>query len=241
MLEGKRVAVVVPAHDEEELIATTLAGIPAFVDRIYVVDDGSRDATAERARATGDARVEVVPHDRNRGVGAAIVTGYRRALADGIDATARDGGRQPDGSRRSRAARAAGRARRARLREGEPARHRRGVESHPAHALSRQRGAVDADEDRVRLLARRRLAVRLHGDLEADARGARPRPRVHGLRLPERLPRPPERVERARARLSVAADLRRRRAVGHPLPQGRAADLVAARARRSSGGCGRST
>jgi glycosyltransferase involved in cell wall biosynthesis len=87
MLEGKRVAVVVPAHDEEELIATTLAGIPAFVDRIYVVDDGSRDATAERARATGDARIEVVPHDRNRGVGAAIVTGYRRALADGIDAT----------------------------------------------------------------------------------------------------------------------------------------------------------
>jgi glycosyltransferase involved in cell wall biosynthesis len=87
MLEGKRVAVVVPAHDEEALIATTLAGIPAFVDKIYVVDDGSRDATAERARATGDARVEVVPHDRNRGVGAAIVTGYRQALADGIDAT----------------------------------------------------------------------------------------------------------------------------------------------------------
>jgi glycosyltransferase involved in cell wall biosynthesis len=88
MLEGKRVAVVVPAHDEQELIATTLAGIPEFVDRIFVVDDGSRDATAERARASGDPRVEVVPHERNRGVGAAIVTGYRRALAEGIDATA---------------------------------------------------------------------------------------------------------------------------------------------------------
>jgi glycosyltransferase involved in cell wall biosynthesis len=87
MLEGKRVAVVVPAHDEQELIATTLGGIPAFVDRIYVIDDGSRDATAERASASGDPRVEVVPHERNRGVGAAIVTGYRRALADGIDAT----------------------------------------------------------------------------------------------------------------------------------------------------------
>jgi glycosyltransferase involved in cell wall biosynthesis len=87
MLEGKRVAVVVPAHDEQELIGTTLAGIPAFVDRIYVVDDGSRDATAERARASGDQRVEVIPHDRNRGVGAAIVTGYRRARQDGIDAT----------------------------------------------------------------------------------------------------------------------------------------------------------
>ena len=87
MLEGKTVAVVVPAHDEEHLIATTLAGIPDFVDKIYVVDDGSRDATAERARAAGDGRVEVVTHERNRGVGAAIVTGYRRALADGMDAT----------------------------------------------------------------------------------------------------------------------------------------------------------
>jgi glycosyltransferase involved in cell wall biosynthesis len=88
MLEGKRVAVVVPAHDEQELIATTLAGIPGFVDRVYVVDDGSRDATADRARAVGDPRVEVVAHERNRGVGAAIVTGYKRALAEGMDVTA---------------------------------------------------------------------------------------------------------------------------------------------------------
>ena len=85
MVDGKSVAVVVPAHDEEQLIATTLAGIPGFVDRIYVVDDGSRDATAERARSGMDARVEIVSHDENRGVGAAIVTGYKRALADGVD------------------------------------------------------------------------------------------------------------------------------------------------------------
>ena len=85
MVDGKRVAVVVPAHDEEELIGATLAGIPSFVDVIYVVDDGSRDATVERARSGGDARVQVVVHERNRGVGAAIVTGYKRALADGVD------------------------------------------------------------------------------------------------------------------------------------------------------------
>jgi glycosyltransferase involved in cell wall biosynthesis len=85
MLENRRVAVVVPAHDEEKLVATTLEGIPAFVDRIYVVDDGSRDATVERARGVGDPRVEVIAHDRNRGVGAAIVTGYKRSLTEGID------------------------------------------------------------------------------------------------------------------------------------------------------------
>ncbi len=88
MLEGKRVAVVVPAHDEEELVGRTLMGIPGFVDRIYVVDDHSSDATAKRSREVGDPRVEVIGHDRNLGVGAAIVTGYRRALAEGVDVTA---------------------------------------------------------------------------------------------------------------------------------------------------------
>jgi glycosyltransferase involved in cell wall biosynthesis len=88
LVDGKRVAVVVPAHDEEGLIGRTLAEIPAFVDRVYVVDDHSTDATAERARAVGDPRVEVIGHDRNLGVGAAIVTGYKRALDERLDVTA---------------------------------------------------------------------------------------------------------------------------------------------------------
>jgi glycosyltransferase involved in cell wall biosynthesis len=87
MLEGKSVAVVVPAYREEALIGATLGGIPGFVDRVYVVDDASSDATAQRARSFGDTRVDVIEHERNQGVGAAIVTGYERALADGIDVT----------------------------------------------------------------------------------------------------------------------------------------------------------
>jgi glycosyltransferase involved in cell wall biosynthesis len=88
MVGGKTVAVVVPAFDEAELVGTTVAGIPEFVDRIYVVDDGSRDGTAERARAADGGRVEVVRHDTNEGVGAAIVSGYKRARADRMDVTA---------------------------------------------------------------------------------------------------------------------------------------------------------
>jgi glycosyltransferase involved in cell wall biosynthesis len=89
MLAGKRVAVVVPAHNEEALLPETLAGIPHLVDRIYVVDDASQDATRERAdaAAAADPRVVVLVHERNRGVGAAIVTGYQRALEERIDVT----------------------------------------------------------------------------------------------------------------------------------------------------------
>jgi len=87
MLDGQRVAVVVPAFEEEHLVAETLSGIPELVDRIYVVDDASTDATAERAREVGDPRVEVIVHERNGGVGAAIVTGYRQAIAEEMDVT----------------------------------------------------------------------------------------------------------------------------------------------------------
>ena len=85
MLDGKTVAVVVPAYDEEKLLPETLAGVPAFVDRVYVVDDASRDGTGERA--VGDPRVQVIRHETNRGVGAAIVTGYRQAIEDRMDVT----------------------------------------------------------------------------------------------------------------------------------------------------------
>ena len=85
MVDGKRVGVVVPAHDEERLIGATLAGIPEFVDRILVVDDASTDGTAERACAAGDPRVRIVSRDRNGGVGAAIVTGYGAALEEELD------------------------------------------------------------------------------------------------------------------------------------------------------------
>ena len=89
VIEGKRVAVVVPAYNEELLLADTLAAIPAFVDRIYVVDDASRDATVERAEraAAAEPRIAVIVHEKNGGVGAAIVTGYKRAIEERYDVT----------------------------------------------------------------------------------------------------------------------------------------------------------
>jgi glycosyltransferase involved in cell wall biosynthesis len=98
VFEGKNVAVVVPAYNEEGLVASTVSTIPDFVDKIYVVDDGSTDATVERAQSA-DERVEIISHEKNQGVGAAIVSGYRRAAADSHDVTcvmAADGQMDPD-------------------------------------------------------------------------------------------------------------------------------------------------
>src|SRR3954449_4619819 len=88
MLDGKRVGVVIPAYNEEHLVAATIAGIPGFVDRIIVVDDCSQDATVDAVRAIDDPRIRLIEHERNQGVGAAIVTGYHAAVEEGLDATA---------------------------------------------------------------------------------------------------------------------------------------------------------
>jgi len=87
MFEGKHVAVVVPAYNEELLVAATLHGIPDFVDRIVVVDDRSTDATVERAREVGDPRVHVIVREKNGGVGAAILTGYEHCRDEAMDVT----------------------------------------------------------------------------------------------------------------------------------------------------------
>lgn len=82
MYKGKRIGVVVPAYNEERLIQRTLTTLPAYVDRVIVVEDCSTDATfqkVEEVRAT-DSRVECIRHETNQGVGAAVVSGYRRLL-----------------------------------------------------------------------------------------------------------------------------------------------------------------
>jgi dolichol-phosphate mannosyltransferase len=88
VLLAKRIAVVIPAYCEERLIGRTIATLPDFVDAIYVVDDGSPDATSRAASATGDVRLRVIRHEKNLGVGSTIVTGYRAALAEHADVVA---------------------------------------------------------------------------------------------------------------------------------------------------------
>jgi glycosyltransferase involved in cell wall biosynthesis len=87
--KDRTIAVVVPAFNEELLIASTLNSIPSFVDRVYAVNDASADKTQviiEEA-AIKDPRIIPILHEKNRGVGASIVTGYTRALNDQMNIT----------------------------------------------------------------------------------------------------------------------------------------------------------
>jgi glycosyltransferase involved in cell wall biosynthesis len=85
LYQGLKVAVVVPAYNEEKLIGQTINTVPEFVDHIIVIDDTSKDATSERARETGEPRLTLIRHEVNTGVGGAICDGHKEALRLGCD------------------------------------------------------------------------------------------------------------------------------------------------------------
>jgi glycosyltransferase involved in cell wall biosynthesis len=85
MYRGKSVAFVIPARNEERLITDTLNGIPDFVDKVYVTDDGSTDGTAAKISAHPSKKVVLLKHGTTQGPGAAIITGYKAAIEGNFD------------------------------------------------------------------------------------------------------------------------------------------------------------
>ncbi len=85
--DDRRALAILPARDEAPRISGVIAGLPRDADGVpldvLVVDDGSTDETAARAR---DAGAEVVAHTRSRGVGAALRTGLATARERGVAA-----------------------------------------------------------------------------------------------------------------------------------------------------------
>jgi len=102
MYQGRTIAVVVPAYNEELLIYQTIMGIPQYVDKIIAVDDASIDRTLENLRKLEKimpARLMVLNHIVNQGVGAAIATGYEKAMEYAFEVVAvmaGDGQMHPD-------------------------------------------------------------------------------------------------------------------------------------------------
>jgi glycosyltransferase involved in cell wall biosynthesis len=82
MINGKRIAIVLPAYNAEKTLEATVREIPELVDTCILVDDGSRDGTVELAHKLG---LQVFVHDRNYGYGRNQQTCYREALSAGAD------------------------------------------------------------------------------------------------------------------------------------------------------------
>jgi glycosyltransferase involved in cell wall biosynthesis len=92
------IAVVIPSFRVTEHILEVIKNIGPEVDRIYVIDDACPDKSGEFVKNhSKDKRVQVLFHDTNQGVGGAVVTGYKAALADNIDVVVKvDGDGQMD-------------------------------------------------------------------------------------------------------------------------------------------------
>jgi glycosyltransferase involved in cell wall biosynthesis len=83
MLSGNKVCVVLPAYDAAKTLEKTLNEVPSdLVDDLILVDDASKDDTAEISRRRG---VFTIVHEKNKGYGANQKTCYRHALERGAD------------------------------------------------------------------------------------------------------------------------------------------------------------
>ncbi len=93
------IAIVIPAYRVESEIVTVLQEIPDYIRHIIVVDDASTDSTRSlvQTQANRDGRILLVCHEQNRGVGGAVVTGFRKALELGAQIVVKlDGDGQMD-------------------------------------------------------------------------------------------------------------------------------------------------
>ena len=88
MYKGKRISLTIPAYNEERLIIPTIMGIPDFVDKVFVIDDGSKDLTPELVQRLKDPKIKLIKLEKNLGVGNAIKVGYIASLQHNIDIVA---------------------------------------------------------------------------------------------------------------------------------------------------------
>ena len=101
MIEDKRICVVIPAYNEETQIGNVIKTIPSFIDAIVVVNDASTDKTAKVVSKYQEkiSNLILLNHDKNKGCGGALVSGYNWANKNDFDVAIRmdgDGQMNPD-------------------------------------------------------------------------------------------------------------------------------------------------
>lgn len=98
MIENKKVAVVIPCYRVSSQIEKVIDRIPGYVDMIYVVDDCCDQQSGKLVEEKYPQElVCVVYNEKNQGVGGAVVSGYKKAIDDGMDVVVKlDGDNQMD-------------------------------------------------------------------------------------------------------------------------------------------------
>lgn len=93
-----KICVVIPAYKVKEQILSVINKIEPYVERIFVIDDCCPEHTGDWVKAQcSDGRVEVITHQKNQGVGGALITGYMAALQQDMDIAVKvDGDGQMD-------------------------------------------------------------------------------------------------------------------------------------------------
>jgi glycosyltransferase involved in cell wall biosynthesis len=99
-VQGPRIAVVIPCYRVSRQVVDLIARIGPECSAIYAVDDCCPEKSGDVIEAAcSDRRLRVIRHSANQGVGGAMVTGFRAALADGADIIVKldgDGQMDPD-------------------------------------------------------------------------------------------------------------------------------------------------
>ena len=85
MYSDMKVAVAIPAYRAAKTVGGVVASLPAWIDFVVVVNDASPDDTAAALEAIKDPRLTVIHHDKNRGVGGAMITAFRKVIDLGAD------------------------------------------------------------------------------------------------------------------------------------------------------------
>lgn len=91
-LNGYKIAVVLPVHNEEKFIEGVIRTLPSWIHRIIAVDDASTDGSYRILQGMHQVNLTVIRHTKNGGVGAAIVSGYRYCIGIEVDAAVVMGG-----------------------------------------------------------------------------------------------------------------------------------------------------
>ncbi len=97
MKSNKKIAVIIPCYKVSKQIKGVLLSIPEFIDDIIVIDDACPENSGNTAKELNQDKTHVIYHEKNEGVGGAVISGFKKAIELNSDIVVKmDGDNQMD-------------------------------------------------------------------------------------------------------------------------------------------------